>query len=249
MRDPRVVDTRHPAAPLHRGSVGESYATPLQKQTAAPSDVDLQPRPTESFSYTPPGPDVLLQGRLLHRHGLPPSVAAHEHWRVADPAAEGKSPKRSRIVGDAAQYGHIPVYPDDEAVVAHRRELQVAARDIANVVGPRADLAQPRDLHELVGNEPRQRHRVRLEQRLPTRLLRGTDRVLGRGSLSGQRRPSQARHHRQNGANDPVHVASTNRANAYSPKPSTMPRAPRLSAPKAARRWWHPSGPTRLSRA
>src|SRR5439155_3340114 len=92
-------------------------------------------------------------GRLLHCHRLPAAVATDEDARVADLAAEREAAERPGVVGDAPEHGDVAVDPHGEAVVVHGRQPQLPARDIAEIVRPGAELAEPRDLEELVGHQ------------------------------------------------------------------------------------------------
>src|SRR6266704_2124846 len=127
---------------------------------------------------------VLWDRRLLHQHGLPASVPANEDSRVSNLPAERKAVKRARIVRDARQHRDITVEPYGETVVVDRREMQVTACDVTNIVGTRADRAQARDLDEVGSQHAREGHRVSCEQCLPPAHFYGAHGVLDLGEPS-----------------------------------------------------------------
>src|SRR6266567_4325696 len=87
----------------------------------------------------------LLQHRLLHRNRLPATIPTDEDARIPDLAAEREAAERAGIVRDPSEHGDVAIQMHRQAVVSHRGEPQVAARDIANVVRSGPDLAEPGD--------------------------------------------------------------------------------------------------------
>src|SRR5512135_1704354 len=145
------------------------------------------PRPQTSRQGFP----CLRHARLLHRDRLPAPVAAHEEPRVPELPAERKAAEGAGVVGDPLEQRDISIDPHRETVVVDRRQLQLPARDVTDIVGPGSARTEPRDLDELGRDHAGKRDSVRAEERLAPVHLDGTHAVLGRRaagrSLCGQR--------------------------------------------------------------
>src|SRR2546425_1005094 len=97
------------------------------------------------------------QRRLLHRHRLPAAVPPDEDAHVPDLTADREAAKRTRVVRDASENGHITIDPHRQTVVLQRRQPELTARDIADVFRFGTELAEARYFHEFVSDHARQR--------------------------------------------------------------------------------------------
>ena len=121
-----------------------------------------------------------LQGGLLHGDGLPAAVAPDEDPQVPDPPIERHSAEGPGVVGDTGEECDLPVETHIQAVVFHRDQLQLTTRDVADVVSLGTELAEARDLDELVSHEPGKGGGVRPLECLPACELSGAHGILRR---------------------------------------------------------------------